>query len=190
VPKAASGIFGRKQEVVLTPLVVTSESEMAATLREVERDLGDQEEWEKRLKALHCIIRLCMGDAGLFESFAVGLKAMHGLIASQVTDLRSSLAKEACAAVACVAEALGDGFVGLADLWAPAVLPLTCQAIAVMATAGEQCMRRMIAAGSKGFPAVLKRLVSAAGKRKGLDRANCLRYSNNMRCGVTCLPVI
>jgi hypothetical protein len=50
------------------------------------------------------------------------------------------------------------------------------QAIAVMAESGRTGIREVVAASAKGYGGpFLKRLLAGAAKKKGLERATCLR---------------
>lgn len=50
------------------------------------------------------------------------------------------------------------------------------QAIAVMAESGRAGIREVVAASAKGYAGpFLKRLLAGAAKKKGLERATCLR---------------
>ena len=50
------------------------------------------------------------------------VRALHAHVAAQMTDLRSQLARAACALAAALAAALGDAFAPLAELWLPTLL--------------------------------------------------------------------
>jgi len=81
--------------------------------------------------------------AAALDAFVEGLKGLGDLVASLCSDLRSSLMREACGAVGGLAACLGDRFSPVADLVLPSLLPLTAQAVAVIATSSDTAVRQV-----------------------------------------------
>lgn len=75
----------------IKPLVVDSDSEMHREMVKIEKDLSNEDDWLKRLKALGKLQALAVGSYVDREaSFTAGLRGIADLVAAQVKDLRSA----------------------------------------------------------------------------------------------------
>jgi hypothetical protein len=98
-------------------------------------------------------------------------------VSSQISDLRSTVSKEACRTVAILARALRSHFSPLAEVWIPAVIKLCLVKIAVVSVAGDRCMRIIIASGAPGgFPRVVPILLETLASKNAILRKHCMEY--------------
>ena len=76
-----------------------------------------------------------------------------------------------------VCRALRSSFAQLAELWVPSLLKLVLVKIAVVSSAGDRCMRILIAAGAPvGFPRLLPLLLETLSSKNALLRRHCMEY--------------
>lgn len=98
-------------------------------------------------------------------------------MSAQISDLRSTVSKEACRTVAILAKALRSHFAPLAEVWIPAVIKLCLVKIAVVSSAGDRCMRIIIAASAPGgFPRVVPIWLEMLGSKNAILRKHCMEY--------------
>ena len=157
------------------PVTVRSERELAEEMAAVGAGLAaSEDQWQSRVEALQRLQGLAVGGAGEFEAFVPAIKGMQQHVTSQISSLRSSLCREGCTTVAVLAQALGDAFLPLAEVWAPALLRTTQTNILIMAMSADQCLRCVVCCTRVGFPRLLPVLVEGVGTKNDTERLRCI----------------
>jgi len=135
---------------ICNPIRLYSETDLEKHLNAVTEDLSNTEEWEARMKALATLQGLALGDAMEYPSFPSSVKLLHDLINAQVSDLRSTLCKEACRTVAVLARKMGAAFFPTAELLIPSIMKQASVKTQIMASAAERSLKIIIAASNLG----------------------------------------
>lgn len=160
----------------LDPHRVYTEAEMARELEGVVANLTKSvDDWQLRVAALQRIHALALGGAEHFDGFSKGLKGMHEVIGAHILDLRSQVAKEACRTVGAVAQAMGDGFNALSDLWTPQLLKQTGNAVVVFSAAADEALVAIVSATGRGYSKMAPLLIKNASAKVPAHRAKALK---------------
>ena len=149
-------------------------------------------DWEERIRAMRRLQGILLGGGGgggsgsgsnsaaaaaPTENDIVSCPGMdkrwktivEGLVL-QLSDLRSKVVRQACAAVATLASTLGSTFSSYVELVLPKLLLLTSQAKMVMSCSADLCIKYLIGSnGRSGHPKMLHLLVGATERRKNRD---------------------
>jgi len=87
VGKLASSSVGEEH---VAPVPVATEAELMHELAVISRELGANDDWEKRMSALKHLHGLAIADAGSYPAFADHLRShLREPLATQVADRRS-----------------------------------------------------------------------------------------------------
>eukprot|EP01041_Mallomonas_annulata_P001775 gene1775-3436_t len=139
------------------------------------------DEWQERMNALVSLqgIGLALVGENSKLEFLVNLirENIHELMSVQITDLRSSVCKEACRTVAMLAKCTGVHFIPLAELWIPSILKVVPVKTQVMQSAADRSIRIILSAHISGFPRVLSGcMLECTASKNGALRAMAMEY--------------
>jgi CLIP-associating protein 1/2 len=128
----------------IDPIKIDNEADLRKAFESIEESLADTQ-WNERLVALGKLQGLVHGDGLHFESFQGYLRHCQELVANQLTDLRSTLIKEACRTVAVLALKMGTGFSAFVDALFTPMMKLSAVKTSVISSAGDRAIRIVIA---------------------------------------------
>lgn len=92
------------------------------------------------MRGLAALQGVVLGDGPEYDSFPGSIRALHTLIIAQISDLRSTLCKEACRTVATLAKKMGPAFVDVAGLFIPSLIKQACVKTQIMSSAAYRCL--------------------------------------------------
>lgn len=159
------------------PVSVYSERELAHEVEGIERVLGTTaKEWDDRIKALTRLRGLLAGGAAEFSAFRSLARRLREPLMAQASDLRSAVAKVACAAISELALTLGHDFEPHAAPMVQCLLRLTIVTIQVISVSGDRCIQTILQCTTTGFPRVIPTLLDPIGGRNSVLRSHCMLY--------------
>lgn len=139
------------------PVPVDSDRELDAEVSRIGAALSSTKtDWKKRMDALARLRGLLLGGAADFSHFPKLVRRLREPLITQACDLRSRIAKAACAAIGELAVTLGGLFEPHAHFFVAAVVKLTVVTIQVISTAGDRCIRLILKSTHRGFPLVVQ----------------------------------
>eukprot|EP00939_MAST-03C_sp_MAST-3C-sp1_P002769 g2769.t1 len=153
---------------------------MAAKIYKMEPVLRNLDsDWTVRRETLNELETFARDSPELLRDSAVldALQALRKALQVQIKDLRSSIVKDATAAVSAIANALEELFEPLATPIATTLLQLTFVKIAAIRVPALECMEEIIGCSQRGFKSLVVLLLDRAGDaRNGTLRASAARY--------------
>lgn len=131
-------------------------------------------DWKARQAALERLRGAIVGGAASLEGFATLLPRLRDPLVTQVQDLRSSVVRSACVAVAelAAATALTSAFEPLADVLIETLLRQTSVTIAVVASSAASAAASIVHNSRYGFHRVLPRLITVLKHKHSQQRTN------------------
>ncbi|GAM28111.1 hypothetical protein SAMD00019534_112870 [Acytostelium subglobosum LB1] len=130
----------------LSPINYDSERELQRQFEDIANEfkMKDSRDWSYRYKALIQLQKILAGNAIEFKSFMPQLRALSPGLVEQVTELRSTIVKEACAAVTLAATRLKARFEPLALLYVQALLKVVIVKVAIIAEAAHSTLKAIL----------------------------------------------
>jgi hypothetical protein len=119
--------------------------------------------WDKRvdgLKMLQKLARRCAKASTALPLLSQGLRPIRERLCQQVSDLRSSVSREACQTIETLANTLGDEFNAHAEICLGNLLKATYVTIQVISTAADSTIRSMIESTGNGYARVIPKYVA------------------------------
>ncbi len=167
----------------IQPIPVTSEKHLTRELESSRIALSHESDWQGWVTALRKLAGLSMGVMmkdgtkpdlpQLFVSSVRG-EGLHDAVAIRITDLRSAVCREACFAVACMANTLGgEIYAPLAETWLTAALRNATNAKEVMSASASAAVREIIRSASPGSPRLISILLDGMRAKAPSMRAQC-----------------
>ncbi|KAG6579768.1 uncharacterized protein IUM83_11396 [Phytophthora cinnamomi] len=159
-----------------------SEKEIQKQLGVIFDKLHLDNNWDKRvdgLKMLQKLVKRCgnASNSGTVLSFlSQGLRPIRERLCQQVSDLRSSVSREACQTIQALANNLGDEFNAHAEICLGNLLKATYVTIQVISTSADTTIRSMIESTSNGYARVIPKLIECAKSRNQVLRYNAVCY--------------
>ncbi|GLD93664.1 hypothetical protein PINS_up002269 [Pythium insidiosum] len=154
--------------------------------RDVQRDMtkiGDglklENDWSVRVESLKSLQRLahkCNGSPNAVAALSVGFRGVREIVCEQVSDLRSSVAREACQTLQTLAKVIRDDFNSHAEYCMGNLLKATYVTIQVISTAADSSIRGIIESTSNGYNRVINKFVDGAKTRNQVLRHHCTMY--------------
>eukprot|EP00981_Chlorochromonas_danica_P002560 scaffold497_cov170-Ochromonas_danica.AAC.3 len=135
-------IRGEKEAL---PLKISDERELLAMVDRIIVDLGNVDDWNKRIQALITLQSLAWGSLSEYANASQILRRLQDPISNQLSDLRSAICKETCKTLAILAYVLPQSFVTLIDCWWPKIARVLIIKIQVMSSAADRCVRCIVA---------------------------------------------
>ena len=132
----------KSSEALSVPFLLPRTGELDRHVAACKAALERADDWHARRDALVKLHRLALGPAAEYDEFVPLLKSLHAHVGAQMTDLRSQLAREACALAGALARALGDDFAPLAELWLPTLLKVVSVTVQVRVVCWSRAPRR------------------------------------------------
>lgn len=168
---------GLTAEVVKTSL----DRDLNKILHTVQSLLQNLSDWQKRMKGLNIIQGLSasfsVGSRQQKDYFVAALRNMHELISTQISDLRSTVSKEACRTVAIVTKNIGSSVGSLIELLYPAIVKLLSVKIQVISAAADRCIRCVIYFSSpQGFTKMVTAMLETCANKNAIIRSVSLEY--------------
>ena len=158
----------------VAPWPVYSDKELGGEMATIGDHLRHAEDWTVRSGALRKLHSLILGGACDFDSFATHLKALKEPIVAQLAELRSSLVREACAALGAIAERMHEAFEPFCVEFFPPMLKQTTVTIQVIREASNLGIRTLIVYCTP--VKIAPRLLSALSDRSASLRKNAVEY--------------
>lgn len=137
------------------PTKLYCEKDLETAFSTISNLLSKVDDWESRMKALGQLEGLALGDGMEYETFPSALRGIHDLLIAQISDLRSTLCKEACRTTAVLARRMAGAFSIMAELLVPSLMKQACVKTQIMATAADRCLRTIVSSCSNGYPKIL-----------------------------------
>ncbi|KAL4165364.1 hypothetical protein KRP22_004092 [Phytophthora ramorum] len=157
--------------------------------REIQKQLGaifDKlqlvNNWDKRVDALKMLQKLAdrcrkaSNSETVLPFLSQALRSIRDRLCQQVSDLRSSVSREACKTIQMLANALRDEFNAHAEICLGNLLKATYVTIQVISTAADSTIRSMIESTSNGYSRVIPKLIECAKSRNQVLRCNAVCY--------------
>ncbi|KAL4144919.1 hypothetical protein PRNP1_014043 [Phytophthora ramorum] len=157
--------------------------------REIQKQLGaifDKlqlvNNWDKRVDALKMLQKLAdrcrkaSNSETVLPFLSQALRSIRDRLCQQVSDLRSSVSREACETIQMLANALRDEFNAHAEICLGNLLKATYVTIQVISTAADSTIRSMIESTSNGYSRVIPKLIECAKSRNQVLRCNAVCY--------------
>eukprot|EP00762_Andalucia_godoyi_P006976 ANDGO_07703.mRNA.1 CLIP-associated protein len=169
------------------PIKVSSDRDLAREIEKIDPVLRDFDApWDARQSALTRIAGIAVGGAPNLESWIPTLTSLvRNCLSKQVTDLRSSVVKEACATIVILARLMKTEFEPFAAELLPPLMKLVIVTVAIMADSGLSCVRALIEcccsvqmnAGSKIVThRFLSKITEGLASRHGILRQRCAEF--------------
>ncbi|CAH0485671.1 unnamed protein product [Peronospora farinosa] len=139
-------------------------------------------EWDKRVDGLKMLQKLtnrctkASNSEAAITSLSQALRPIRERLCEQVTDLRSSVSREACETIQTLAKTLRDEFNAHAEICLGNLLKATYVTIQVISTAADTTIRTMIKSTSNGYTRVIPKLIECAKSRNHVLRYNAVCY--------------
>ncbi|KAE9049237.1 hypothetical protein PR001_g3514 [Phytophthora rubi] len=159
-----------------------SEKEIQKQLGVIFDKLHLDNNWDKRvggLKMLQKLTKRCRSasnSGNVLPLLSQGLRPIRERLCQQVTDLRSSVSREACQAIETLANTLRDEFNAHAEIFLGYLLKATYVTIQVISTSADTTIRSMIESTSNGYARVIPKLIECAKSRNQVLRYNAVCY--------------
>ncbi|KAG2759623.1 hypothetical protein PC129_g7850 [Phytophthora cactorum] len=157
--------------------------------KDIQRQLGvifDKLEidnnWDKRVDGLKMLQKLAnrcskASNSGTALPFlSQGLRPIRERLCLQVSDLRSSVSREACQTIQTLASTLRDEFNAHAETCLGNLLKATYVTIQVISTAADTTIKVMIESTSDGYARVIPKLIECVKSRNQVLRYNAVCY--------------
>ncbi|EFA74719.1 hypothetical protein PPL_11750 [Heterostelium album PN500] len=130
----------------MSPIDFDSEKDLQKQMEEISAEfkLKESRDWSFRYKALIQLQRVVAGNAVEMKNFVVLLRQMSPGLVEQVTELRSTIVKEACAVVSQVATRLRSRFEPLALLYMNALLKVVVVKVTIIAEAAHNAIKSIL----------------------------------------------
>ncbi|KAF4030784.1 CLASP N terminal [Phytophthora infestans] len=157
--------------------------------KELQRQLGviyDKLErdsnWDKRVDGLKMLQKLAnrcskaLNREDAVPLLSQGLRAVRERLCQQVSDLRSSVSREACQTIQKLANILRDEFNSHAEICLGSLLKATYVTIQVISTAADTTIKSMIGSTSNGYARVIPKLIECVKSRNQVLRYNAACY--------------
>lgn len=137
-----------------------SEKEIQKQLGVIFDKLNLDNNWDKRvdgLKMLQKLAKRCgsASNSGVLPFLSQGLRPIRERLCQQVSDLRSSVSREACQTIQTLANSLRDEFNAHAEICLGNLLKATYVTIQVISTSADTTIRSMIESTSNGYARVI-----------------------------------
>ncbi|CAI5743348.1 unnamed protein product [Peronospora destructor] len=139
-------------------------------------------EWDKRVDGLKMLQKLtnrctkASNSEAAITSLSQALRPIRERLCQQVTDLRSSVSREACETIQTLAKSLRDEFNAHAEIFLGDLLKATYVTIQVISTAADTTIRTMIKSTNNGYTRVIPKLIECAKSRNHVLRYNAVCY--------------
>jgi CLASP N terminal len=131
--------------------------------------------WKQRTQGLRDLASLVMGNAINAPNWMAELKKLKVPLTGQVTELRSSVVKEACALLVYMSERMGDRFAPLADHFVPILLQLTYVTVMIISYSGDAAIKGILQ-HTQIARAIKQILIGCEQTSNDSLRANCSDY--------------
>jgi len=176
-PPGAFGTSGAEALVEIEevpPVAVYSDRELGVEMTAIHEQLKHADDWAVRSTALRRLHSLVLGGACDFDSFAGHLKTMKDALVAQLAELRSSLVRDACAALGAAAEKMRESFEPFCIDFVPPMLKQTTVTIQVIREASNLGLRTLLVYATPAK--VTPRLLVALADRSSSLRKNAIEY--------------
>ncbi|RHY78174.1 hypothetical protein DYB38_010882 [Aphanomyces astaci] len=133
----------------------------------------------RRCPALQQLQRVVASGGAFHAGFAPSLRALREPLCEQVGDLRSTVAREACATITALASALtgDDSWAHLVEFFVAALLKATYVTIQVISTSADACIKSIIQSGrGGGYVKALAKFIEGVRARNQVLRLHCVEY--------------
>ncbi|RHY23419.1 hypothetical protein DYB36_009078 [Aphanomyces astaci] len=148
-------------------------------LQQIGHGLATGTDWAKRVEALQQLQRVVASGGAFHAGFAPSLRALREPLCEQVGDLRSTVAREACATITALASALtgDDSWAHLVEFFVAALLKATYVTIQVISTSADACIKSIIQSGrGGGYVKALAKFIEGVRARNQVLRLHCVEY--------------
>ncbi|KAL8020934.1 putative armadillo-like helical, CLASP domain, TOG domain-containing protein [Plasmopara halstedii] len=159
-----------------------TEKELQKQLSVVCEKLKLENKWDQRVGGLKILQRLasrCSKASNSEVALSVlsqGIRTVRELLCQQVSDLRSSVSREACDTIQTLAKSLRDEFNAHAEFCLDSLLKATYVTIQVISTSADSTIKCMIESTSNGYSRVIPKLIECVKSRNQVLRCNAVCY--------------
>ncbi|ETW06497.1 hypothetical protein, variant [Aphanomyces invadans] len=155
-----------------------SERELLIEMQQIAHGLATGTDWAKRVDALQHLQRIVANGGAQLAVFVTSLRPLREPICEQVSDLRSTVSREACATITTLATCMGDDtFHPFVEYFVAALLKATFVTIQVISTSADACLKSIVLSGrGSGYPKALPKFLEGAKARNQVLRLHCVEY--------------
>ncbi|ETV75536.1 hypothetical protein H257_10352 [Aphanomyces astaci] len=179
-PPPATSFLGAAPSLQLETTCKYSDRELMMELQQIGHGLATGTDWAKRVEALQQLQRVVASGGAFHAGFAPSLRALREPLCEQVGDLRSTVAREACATITALASALtgDDSWAHLVEFFVAALLKATYVTIQVISTSADACIKSIIHSGrgGGGYVKALAKFIEGVRARNQVLRLHCVEY--------------
>ncbi|KAL3656581.1 hypothetical protein V7S43_018579 [Phytophthora oleae] len=159
-----------------------SEKEIQKQLSVIFDKLQLDNNWDKRVNGLKMLQKLASRCSKASNSVTAlpflsqSLRSIRERLCQQVSDLRSSVSREACQTIQMLANILQDEFNSHAEVCLGNLLKATYVTIQVISTSADTTIKSMIESTSNGYARVILKLIECVKSRNQVLRHNAVCY--------------
>ncbi|KAG1710512.1 hypothetical protein DVH05_013238 [Phytophthora capsici] len=159
-----------------------SEKEVQKQLDVIFDKLQLDNNWDKRVDGLKMLQKLASrcsqvsNSATMLPFLSHNLRPIRERLCQQVSDLRSSVSREACQTIQTLANTLKDEFNSHAEICLGNLLKATYVTIQVISTSADTTIRSIIESTRNGYVRVIPKLLECAKSRNQVLRCNAVCY--------------
>lgn len=141
---ASSNADDGNDEDAVAPVPIRSERELSLEFATIVEQLNHKTDWAVRNAACRRLQAIALGGACDFAGFLNCMKALRDPLSAQCAELRSSIVREACAALVVISSALREAFEPFVHDYFPPLLKQTVVTIQVIRESTNECIRALI----------------------------------------------
>ncbi|KAG8389121.1 hypothetical protein BUALT_Bualt02G0196300 [Buddleja alternifolia] len=170
------GADGDITEKPIEPVKVYSEKELIREFEKIASTLVPDKDWSIRITAMQRFEGLVVGGAADYPCFRGILKQLVAPLSTQLSDRRSSIAKQACHLLNFLSKDLLGDFEACAEMFIPVLFKLVVITVLVIAESADNCIKTMLR--NCKVSRVLPRIINCAKNDRGaVLRARCCEYA-------------
>jgi len=130
--------------------------------------------WKTRIDSMRLLGRLVLGGAHELDNFLPLLAQLQEPIGHQIQDLRSAVAKEACALLCLLSKTLTYSFESFADYFIPLLMKLTTVKKTVICESGNFCICTILK--NTQVNRAVSTIIEGCSAKSNIIRARCMQY--------------
>ncbi|OWZ18002.1 hypothetical protein PHMEG_0007973 [Phytophthora megakarya] len=159
-----------------------SEKEIQKRLDIIFDKLHIDNNWDKRVDGLKMLQKLTSqcnqtsNSETVLPILSQGIRPIRERLCQQVSDLRSSVSREACQTIQVLSTILRDEFNSHAEICLGNLLKATYVTIQVISTSADTTIKNMIESTSSGYARVIPKLIECVKSRNQVLRYNAVCY--------------
>lgn len=153
------------------PVRFSGGEDLARRVRTAVSALEPSKEWDVRAEAMETVRGLVIAGATATPQWPELVLTLADALKPQVTDLRSSIVRQACLVLSEMSARMGEAFERVALKTFASLLKITVTTIAVIATSGNDAALTVINNSSRGFHRIIPKIIAGTASRSSVMRA-------------------